>query len=142
MNLESIIKRYREKGIKITPQRLAILKSLDGDTSHPSAMDIYRRLKKEYPSLSLTTVYNTLDVLKDMGEVWEINLKRDKSIYDPNTEPHNHIYCIKCQRVDDLAHNQLTEVAIKEAEEMGYEVHNASVYLYGICKDCKVQGCP
>lgn len=140
MDIESITRKYRERGIKVTPQRLAILKSLDGDKTHPSAYDIYRRLKKDYPGLSLTTIYNTLEILKDMGEIVELNLIPHRSIYDPDTTPHNHIYCVKCKKVDDLTHDLPTNVSVKEAMERGYEVYGITVSLYGLCRGCREGG--
>ncbi len=137
MNIETIIKKYREKGLKLTPQRLAILKSISGDKTHPSADVIYRRLKKDYPGLSLTTVYNTLELLKDVGEVLELNLRRDKSIFDPNTDPHDHVYCVRCKKVEDIFGSELTGEAIKKAQFKGYEVFSASTYIYGLCKECR-----
>ena len=140
MNIESIIKRYKEMGVRLTPQRLAILRSLDGDRSHPSAVDIYNRLKGEYPSLSLTTVYNTLQVLKDMGEVTELTLNPAKSLYDPDTSPHGHAYCIHCERVDDLPGLEPPEEVAREATALGYEVKEVATFVYGVCKECREKG--
>ncbi len=137
MDIESIIRRYREMGIRLTPQRLAILRSLEGDKSHPSAIDIYNRLKEDYPSLSLTTVYNTLQVLKEMGEVLELSLNPGKSLYDPETSPHGHVYCIECERVDDLPKVEPPEEVLKSATDLGYEVREVATFIYGVCKRCR-----
>lgn len=137
MDIEAITRKYREKGIKVTPQRLAILKSLGGDKTHPSAYEIYRRLKKNYPGLSLTTVYNTLEVLKKMGEIAELNFHPEKALYDPNVEPHDHIYCVRCERVEDLSASRPIFESMKEAEGRGYRVYKASTSFYGVCRECQ-----
>jgi len=137
MDIKVITRRYREKGIKVTPQRLAILKSLEDDKTHPSAYEIYRRLKKIYPGLSLTTVYNTIEVLKKMGEIVELNFYPEKALYDPNIEPHDHIYCVKCERVEDLHVTRPAFESMKEAEKRGYKVYKASTSFYGVCRECQ-----
>ncbi len=136
MDIKTIIRKYREMGVRLTPQRLAIVKSLEGDRSHPSAIDIYNRLKDEYPSLSLTTVYNTLQMLKEMGEVAELNLHPEKSLYDPDVTPHSHVYCIRCERVDDLPYAEPPEALLKKAQDLGYKVKDVATIVYGICKRC------
>lgn len=137
MDIKAIIKKYREMGVRLTPQRLAIVKSLEGDKSHPSAIDIYNRLKDEYPSLSLTTVYNTLQMLKEMGEVVELNLHPEKGLYDPDVTPHSHVYCTRCERVDDLPHASPPEELLRKAQDLGYEVKDVATFVYGICKRCR-----
>src|SRR3970040_1018742 len=67
--MKELIQKYKDKGFKLTPQRLAILKFMEGNTSHPAAEDIYRHIKKEYPTVSFATVYNTLEALRDKGEI-------------------------------------------------------------------------
>src|SRR3972149_9282920 len=98
--MEKLIAKYRKEGFKLTPQRLAILKFLEGNTSHPSAMDIYSEVKDAYPTLSFATVYNTLQALRNKGEILEITINPQKTHYDPNSKPHHHIICIKCNFQD------------------------------------------
>ena len=72
--MEKIIAKYKDKGLRLTPQRIAILKYLDGNTSHPTADNIYRDLKQTNPTLSFATVYNTMQTLREHGEVMEITI--------------------------------------------------------------------
>ena len=68
-SFEHTIKKLRSKGFKLTPQRLAVIKYMIGNKTHPSALTIHKDLKKRYPSLSFSTIYNTLNVLEEIGEV-------------------------------------------------------------------------
>jgi len=125
----------KKLGLKLTPQRLAILNLLEGNTKHPSAEDIYNELKPQYPSLSLATVYNTLEVLVKAGEVHEIRIKAGKRCFDPNPIPHGHFLCRICESVFDLDIKPLeiqTPCSIK-----GYLLEDYMIYFYGICPECQ-----
>src|SRR3972149_903313 len=100
MNMTGLSKKYsrniKDKGFKLTPQRMAILNYLEGNKTHPSIEAIFSAIKPDYPTLSLATVYNTIDALKKIGGVTEINIDSGRSHYDPDTRPHNHIICKQC----------------------------------------------
>lgn len=121
-------------GLKLTPQRLAIFQLLDGNSKHPSAEDIYKELKPNYPSLSLATVYNTLDVLTKAGELQELRIKSDKRNYDFNTTPHSHFLCRVCSSVYDM------EAGLQErrlpSDVNGYLVEGITLNYYGVCPEC------
>lgn len=129
-----IINKLKNLGLKLTPQRLAILNLLEGNVKHPSAEEIYNQLKPRYPSLSLATVYNTLEILAKAGELQEIRIKADKRHFDPNPAPHDHFLCRSCQSIYDLDAGPLeiqTPFNIK-----GYLVEEYTLYFYGICPRC------
>ena len=100
--MEKIIAKYRDRGIRLTPQRIAILKFLEGNTDHPTAEDIYKGIKRSYPTLSFATVYNTLQTLTERGELLEITIDPTRKHYDPNTTPHHHIVCVECNEIMDV----------------------------------------
>lgn len=130
-----ITNKLKKLGLKLTPQRLAILNSLEGNTKHPSAEEIYNQLKPQFPSLSLATVYNTLEVLAKAGELQEIRIKADKRNFDPNPSPHGHFLCRVCESIYDLDVRPLeiqTPFNIK-----GYLVEEYTLYFYGICPECR-----
>ncbi len=129
------IPRLRELGLKLTPQRLAILEVLEGNTEHPSAEDIYKQLKSRYPSLSLTTVYNTLEVLAGAGELQEIRIRANKRHFDPNPAPHGHFLCRICGAIDDVETGPLEIQAPLQTK--GYFVEKYAPYFYGICPRCR-----
>jgi len=129
-----VIKKLKKLGLKLTPQRLAILNLLEGNTTHPSAEEIYNQLKPQYPSLSLATVYNTLEVLTKSGELQEIRIKADKRHFDPNPAPHSHFLCRVCESVHDLDDGLLEMQTPFNIN--GYLVEGYTLYFYGICPGC------
>src|SRR3972149_8187127 len=86
--MKKLIAKYKERGLKLTPQRLAIFKFLEGNTSHPTAEDIYKHIKAIHPTVSFATVYNTLQALKGKSEILEITIDPQKKHYDPRSEEH------------------------------------------------------
>jgi len=130
-----MINKLKKLGLKLTPQRLAILNLLEGNTKHPSAEEIYNQLKPQYPSLSLATVYNTLEMLTRAGELQEIRIKADKRHFDPNPVPHGHFLCRICESVHDLDAG-LPEIQTPFSIN-GYLVEGVTLYYHGICPGCQ-----
>ena len=135
--MKEVISKYREKGFKLTPQRLAILKFLDGNANHPTAGDIYINIKKTYPAVSFATVYNNLQVLRDKGEILEITIDPQKKHYDPNPKPHHHIICIDCNRIGDIFEDysgalRLPHRIVEEFKPVGNHIN-----FYGVCRECQ-----
>lgn len=130
-----MLDKLKEIGLKATRQRLAILKILEGNTSHPSAEEIYEQLKEDYSSLSLTTVYNTLDILARHNIIQEIGIDAKCRRFDPNPAPHHHFQCKDCGRVYDLDFNipNLDDVQVVN----GFEIHVLQTYSYGLCPNCR-----
>ncbi|HEX3033564.1 MAG TPA: Fur family transcriptional regulator [Thermodesulfobacteriota bacterium] len=132
---DNFIKRCKEIGIKVTPQRVAIYKELACSDQHPSAEMIYQRIKKYYPNVSLTTIYRTLETFEDLGIVFVVNVLYDAARYDANLEPHHHVVCIKCRKVEDFYDDSLENLRISSMPD--YELLGYTVLLNGICKDCQ-----
>jgi len=122
------------KSMKMTPQRIAIMKYLDGNTSHPSAADIYMALQEQFPTMSLATVYNTMETLKQQGAVVELSIDPGKKRFDPNTQPHHHLICIKCKTVLDIFVD--FPLPLSDRETRGFQILGNRVDFYGICKTC------
>ncbi|MCX7991181.1 MAG: transcriptional repressor [Proteobacteria bacterium] len=131
--MKKIIEKLKEKNIKITPQRIAIIEFLMSTKSHPSAEDIYKEISKKYPSMSYATVYNTLITLKNLGEVVELAIDSDKKRFDIDTSLHHHFYCTRCKRVYDLSKNFIIE-AISTID--GHNVERTFLNFTGICNKC------
>ncbi len=127
--------RYKDIGIKLTPQRLAILEYLEGNKEHPSAEDIYRAVSEKYPTMSFATVYNTLETLRQRGNILELTIDPDKKRFDPNTEPHYHLICLRCKRIVDI-HGDFT-LNIPDTERSDFEIVGNHIEFYGICAGCK-----
>lgn len=129
--------KYRNIGLKLTPQRLAILDYLEGNTSHPSAEDIYRNVHERFPTMSLATVYTTLTALKEKGSVLELSVDPDKKRYDPNTELHNHLICLRCKTIVDIPNDYRIE--LPESAKKDFDVVKSHVEFYGYCPRCQNQ---
>jgi Fur family peroxide stress response transcriptional regulator len=136
-DIEKIVSRFRESGLKITPQRVSIFKLLQGNRDHPSAEDIYRQVLKVHPSISFTTVYKTLQTLRDMAEIQEISIDPERAHYDPVTEEHVHTFCRSCRTISDLEEAQENALAAFIPTTGPFEVHNVQVHLVGLCGECR-----
>jgi len=121
-------------GLKLTPQRLAILDYLKGNTAHPSADDIYGAVSKKFPSMSFATVYNTLETLRRNGRVLELTIDPQKKRFDPNTEPHHHLICINCKKIVDI--HAKYELEVTDTMKSGFELTGNHIEFYGICPEC------
>ncbi|MFL0194530.1 Fur family transcriptional regulator [Clostridium sp. WILCCON 0269] len=132
-NLTSI---FREKKLKLTPQRIAVYKYLQSTKEHPSAETIYKALQANYPTMSLATVYKALKTLVEVNLIQEINVGEGNFRYDGNVCPHSHIQCLSCGKVNDVEGVCFANLNDQIKNCVDYEVLSNQVYFYGICKDC------
>jgi Fur family peroxide stress response transcriptional regulator len=131
----------RDAGLRQTPQRLAICKLLADTPNHPSAQDIYDELRSQFPSLSLTTVYNTLDALVELGTIDILGTDAKGAVrYDPNTSPHVNLLCIHCNRIIDLPSRHIQSLQEEVAQQSHYRLLRSNILFYGICEHCDAQG--
>jgi Fur family peroxide stress response transcriptional regulator len=136
--VDSILRKLRQTGLRITPQRLAILKALSENKEHPGAGEIYAAVKAEFPTTSIATVYKTLAVMKTIGEVLELEFSNDYNRYDGNTPgAHPHLICVKCRRIVDPELASLDEMTEKLASETGYTIISHRLDFYGVCPECR-----
>jgi Fur family peroxide stress response transcriptional regulator len=135
--LKKLQEKNTIKGFKRTPQRLSILEHLDGNTSHPSAEDIYRVVAKKNPSMSFATVYNTLNTLVQAGAVRELTIDPDRKRYDPDTSAHHHLICLDCRKVVDIPGN--IPVAVPRSAVKDFAVMGNHIEFYGVCGPCGKQ---
>lgn len=126
----------KENGVRMTPQRHAILNFLLSSMSHPTADEIYKALEKTFPNMSVATVYNNLRVFKEAGLVKELTYGDASSRFDANMKEHYHIICKRCGKITDFDYPTLTEVEVKAAEETGYHVDSHRMEIYGLCPGC------
>ena len=139
--LERRIRKLRENRLKLTPQRLSILKMLEEDLSHPTSEDIYRRVKEIHPSISRSTVYRTLDTLVRAGEITEIPNRRASTRFDTNDTPHQHIVCEACGRMEDIELSTAwIERSIPEEIRARYEIPPGGLVVYAFCTECRQGG--
>lgn len=135
--MNNLAEIFKEKKLKLTPQRIAVYKYLKSTREHPSAETIYKALQPDYPTMSLATVYKALKTLVDVNLVQELNVGEGNFRYDGNIGTHSHIQCLNCGRVDDIEGLCLSDLNTKIKDYTDYEVLTNQVYFYGLCKDCK-----
>ena len=133
---EFIIKS-KELGIKVTPQRIAIYKELAGTDQHPSTETIYNKIRKYYPNISLTTVYRTLETFEKLGLISVVNVLYNAARYDANLDPHHHIVCTQCKKVEDIYDESLTDLDVSDRTLGDYKIEGYSVLLSGVCGECR-----
>lgn len=139
--LEKMIRVLKGKGCRLTPQRLAMLQILAKSAGHPSAEQIYEQIRADYPTTSLATIYKTLSLLKNMGEVLEVNLAGLGSHYDGNKPyPHPHVICTKCGEILDPAFEALADISQKIAQQTGYQITHPQLNFFGLCPKCQKEG--
>lgn len=135
--MNNITATFKEKNLKLTPQRIAVYKYLQSTKEHPSAETIYKALQPEYPTMSLATVYKTLKTLVEVSLIQEINVGEGNFRYDGNRSPHCHIQCLDCGRVDDVDGISFADLNDQIKPYTEYEIISNKVYFYGLCGDCK-----
>ncbi len=136
--IKDYIDVLHQAGMRATPQRIAICEFLAGTNAHPTSNDIYEQLKSRYPSLSLATIYNTLEVLAGMGYVNVLgSIGDDKVHFDGNTSPHVNLACIKCHKIVDIQSDYVDQMNSEIFQNSGYRIFGARVLYYGICPQCQ-----
>jgi Fe2+ or Zn2+ uptake regulation protein len=131
--LEKYVKILKGKNLKITPQRLVVLKYLGEHCTHPTTDEIYTNLKSNNPSLSKTTVYNSLQVLEKYGIVQSITISGSELRYDIKERMHHHFLCKKCGRIIDI---EIECPNLGKLLKCGHKVDEVHGYFKGICKKC------
>ena len=131
-------KRESGRQFKRTPQRLAILDYLEGNTSHPSAEEIYRAVSKKYLSLSVATVYNTLKTLAKAGALHELTIDPERKRYDPDTSHHHHLICVLCGKIVDIPAGIAIDLPGEMAQD--FTLIGNHIEFYGHCSPCTKKG--
>jgi Fur family transcriptional regulator, peroxide stress response regulator len=141
--LPQLMARCRGQGVKLTPQRLAIFEYLVRHPGHPTAEEVYRDVLARYPTLSFATVYNTLELLAEMGELRMVIVDELRRRYDVNTDPHQHALCRECRRIvdvreDEIGGGDLLRQALERVDlsARDFIMESASVEFAGLCGEC------
>ena len=128
---------FKEKNLKLTPQRIAVYKYLLSTKEHPSAEIIYNHLHEQYPTISLATVYKALKTLVSVNLILELNVGENNFRYDGNPAPHCHIQCTSCGSVNDIENFILPNLNEQVKDSTDYLVLSNKVYFYGTCPHCQ-----
>jgi Fe2+ or Zn2+ uptake regulation protein len=133
---EELTRLFRDRGLKVTPQRQCIFRLLDGNDVHPTAESVYAAAAAEIPTISLKTVYSTLNDLAAMGEIQQLDLGTGSSRFDPNTDGHHHLVCTQCGKVRDVYAS--ARVRVPDDQLGGFTVDTTEVVLRGLCDQCSL----
>ena len=131
-NAFATLSRY---SIKPSPQRMAIMTYLLEHKTHPTIEEIYKSLSPDMPTLSKTTIYNTLKLFVENGAASMLTINEKTTCYDYDTSPHAHFICKKCNKVTDLFYG-VENMIPSRLEIEGNRIVDMQVYYRGICKDC------
>ncbi len=120
-----------------TPQRKVILDELQKVTSHPTAIDVFALVRRRLPKVSLGTVYRNLELLARLGSIRKLELGGEQARFDATTEPHGHIRCVQCGRVDDFDAPPFDPLGGVADDLDGYQVLGCTIQYFGLCPHCK-----
>jgi Fe2+ or Zn2+ uptake regulation protein len=133
---EELTDLFRERGLKVTPQRQCIFRVLHGNATHPTAEAVFAAASAEMPTISLKTVYQTLNDLAAMGEIALLDLGTGSGRFDPNVESaHHHLVCETCGKVRDL-HADFGPLPVPPLQRQGFVVGSAEIVFRGRCAEC------
>jgi Fur family transcriptional regulator, peroxide stress response regulator len=136
VRFSQMIAALKARDFRLTPQRVELVRLIAVSEGHPSASQLFAKIKRQFPTMSHATVYKTLTLLKEMNQVLEIDL-RDDSHYDGNRpQPHPHLICVKCNQIID-GEVSLDQESLRKLEQAsGYKILRPQISLYGLCPAC------
>jgi Fur family transcriptional regulator, peroxide stress response regulator len=138
--LNQMVAKLRAQNMRITPQRLAILSILVASEEHPSIEDIYGRLKVDFPTMSIATIYKTMTLLKELNEVLELGFPEGVNRYDGSKPyPHPHVICLKCKKIMDPELGSLQHLIESAGKETGFRIFSHRLDFFGLCAECQAQ---
>ena len=127
----------KSRGIRLTPQRQVILQFLKETEEHPTAEQVYQKIGEQFPGISLATVYNTLNMLKELGVIRELSYGDMSSRYDGNDTEHAHLVCETCNHVIDIACPTEESLRTPGLAEHQFSLRAYRLEYYGTCKSCQ-----
>ena len=125
------------KGMRVTPQRLVIARALRRLDRHASVDEVATEVAKEFPNVSVPTVYAALELLSDLGFARRVTVAPGAVLYDPHTDDHHHLVCRRCHAVTDVELDLDTDTALAQAEAHGFAPDRAELVVTGLCRDCR-----
>ena len=139
-SIEVFISACRERGLNVTYQRILIYKALLKNNFHPTAEDIFKTVKTEYPSISLATVYKTLETFSENGLLSKVTELHDLARYDADLILHHHLLCTSCKKVVDIHDESFNQLPMPDKN--GFNVSGYRILFEGICSDCNQETVP
>lgn len=133
--MQNGIQILKQKNIKVTPQRLGVYNVLFKNFRHWTAEEIHEKVRKDFPTISLGTVYSILELFKSKNIIQEIRIDFQRSSFDARQEGHHHFQCRKCKKIFDVDIPLCDSLRKKETD--GHLIEDFQGYFYGICRDCR-----
>lgn len=137
---DHFVRACRKKGLKATNQRREIMRELLKTKEHPDAETIFRKVRKRLPAISLDTVYRTLRVFEDNGDVFRVATFNDRARYDANTSRHHHFICTNCGRIVDCRYPVLDRFKVPPELALLGRVDRVHIEFRGLCSNCRALG--
>ena len=136
--LAEMLSKIKSRDMRVTPQRLAVLRILAASEGHPSVDEIYKQVKGEFPTTSLATIYKTVSLLKELDEVLELGFPDGSNRYDGNNPvPHPHAICVKCKKIMDPHLAGIDELREEMSRKTGYKILHHRMDFFGFCPECQ-----
>ncbi len=123
--------------LRMTHQREIILDELTKSKTHPTADELYERIKKRLPRISLATVYRNLEILSEAGLITKLEISGRQKRFDWDPGSHDHIFCTQCQRVDNICTPTGNAPVISSMQKKGYRITGRRIEFFGICPNCQ-----
>ena len=120
----------------MTRQRRVILEELRKHNHHPSADEVYELVRKRLPRISLGTVYRNLEILSERGEIQKLEFAGNLKRFDAHPDPHYHIRCDLCDRIDDAPMSLLKDIEVRVSAETEYRIIGHRLEFFGLCPEC------
>ncbi|MFV1989367.1 MAG: Fur family transcriptional regulator [Acidimicrobiales bacterium] len=127
---------FREQGLNVTSQRQRVFRALAESVGHPTAEEVWSDVRVDLPTVSLRTVYQTLNDLVAMGEISQLQLGSGSSRFDPNGEGHHHLICDQCGEITDIDASQIVTPQ-PTGDLNGFEVNKTELTFHGVCGSCR-----
>ena len=135
--IDHLLDLLRERGNRLTPQRVAILRAIVNHPGHPSAEQVHHDILRDFPTTSLATVYKTIALLKDVGEILELGFGDDGSRFDGRKPyPHPHLICTRCGMIMDSEVENFQILIDNLASKNGFSVKTHRFDIFGLCSSC------
>ena len=135
--IDEFVIKCRNATLSVTPQRLAIYKALTQDQSHPRPEKIHKKIIKDFPTISLATVYKTLETFEKFNIISRVTPLHNTVRYDSIIEHHHHIICVKCKKIIDLFDPKLDEIDVPKDLLKEYSLVEYCVNFHVVCPDCQ-----
>jgi len=136
--LNQMVAKLKAQDLRLTPQRLAILRILAASEGHPSIEEIFEQLRGNFPTMSPATVYKTMSLLKGLDEVLELGFPEGVNRYDGNKPyPHPHVICQKCKKIMDPELGDLQHLAEAAGQQTGFRILSHRLDFFGLCPECQ-----